>query len=368
MIEADRIDRLIFLDFLRGVAALYVSLFHLFVTIFNDSQLPGWLIKFNIFGHSGVTLFFLISGFSLSLTMKRHLGSPSPLTSFFISRSFRLLPFFYFMLALSVLKTIVFDKEFHGYIAILINMSMLYNLFFDAWTGIVLASWTLSIEFIFYIFFPLFYFYLMDINRLIFSIVFALFIGVTYAAIFQILNEDYDYRSDFIRGNFFTHLPTFFVGMLVYRVYSEKLYLVLGCDLRVFALFFGFIGLLITMQKGGAGLLSAIDNVFQISILYGMILLGLSGLSADNSLLREFQFIGKLSYSFYLWHIVVIYIYRELFFYIDGSLLPSVIKFMLSFLLVTLITLIVSKISYKYIELPGIRMGEYIKMKLIGNK
>jgi peptidoglycan/LPS O-acetylase OafA/YrhL len=86
------------LDNLRGLSAIYVVLFHTALVPTYRLPLPALLKNFVLFGGSGVLLFFAISGFSLSLTMPRHLTTATPALSYALSRFFRIAPLFYFLL------------------------------------------------------------------------------------------------------------------------------------------------------------------------------------------------------------------------------------------------------------------------------
>ena len=66
--------RLDFVDSLRGLAALYIVVFHTAAVPYPALEVPDWarLVVYN--GKSAVTLFFVVSAFSLCHTMKAHGG------------------------------------------------------------------------------------------------------------------------------------------------------------------------------------------------------------------------------------------------------------------------------------------------------
>ena len=61
--------RLEFLDALRGLAAAYVLMYHMVFVAQPNLALPRWVEKVAHAGGSGVTLFFIVSAFSLYYTM-----------------------------------------------------------------------------------------------------------------------------------------------------------------------------------------------------------------------------------------------------------------------------------------------------------
>lgn len=93
------IPRLDSLQRLRGIAALLVVLVHGFdlvdrVPEWRSSIAPYWLI--NDFGASGVDLFFVLSGFVMTLGLERE-GGPDRWRAFLVARALRILPLFWVM-------------------------------------------------------------------------------------------------------------------------------------------------------------------------------------------------------------------------------------------------------------------------------
>ena len=66
------VPRLGFLDSLRGFAAVYVLSMHLAFVPTPATPLPDIIRIPVLFGGTGVTLFFVMSAFSLCFTMDRH--------------------------------------------------------------------------------------------------------------------------------------------------------------------------------------------------------------------------------------------------------------------------------------------------------
>jgi peptidoglycan/LPS O-acetylase OafA/YrhL len=148
-------DRLQELDCLRGIAALAVVLFH-YTTRYDDlfgySQSP--IISFP-FGHYGVQLFFVISGFVIFMTLNRCKST----NDFVVSRFARLFPVYWFVVTVTYLTVVIFglkglDPYFLQYI---INLTMLQG--FVAVQDIDGVYWTLAWELQFYLFaYLVFYF------------------------------------------------------------------------------------------------------------------------------------------------------------------------------------------------------------------
>jgi len=144
------LERLHFLDALRGVAALAVFFAHACGLLF-----PGFNeVAFSRFdlGNFGVMLFFLCSGFIIPVSLERQ-GS---LRVFWLRRLFRLFPLYWLTIAILVIKGYAtgwrgFPASFFAYPLgyLMANMTMLQILF--GYPHMVGLAWTLMFELIFYI-------------------------------------------------------------------------------------------------------------------------------------------------------------------------------------------------------------------------
>jgi peptidoglycan/LPS O-acetylase OafA/YrhL len=130
------------IDGLRGLAALFVVLFH-----FTNGSNPYYGEAFAFpAGRHGVSLFFAISGFVISLT----LNSKNSLSDFIKARFIRLYPIFWVCLIFSFVITSLFGPSHKKVSAIdfLINFSMIPQ--FLGTKYVDGAAWTLQIELFFY--------------------------------------------------------------------------------------------------------------------------------------------------------------------------------------------------------------------------
>ena len=113
-VAADKRVHIAFVDGLRGVAALYVVLGHVYAytRVWAEPLLPKpvhVLLKFIDQGHSAVAVFIVISGFCLMMPLsRRQLGTPQGGTGRFLQkRARRILPPYYAALVLSILLVAV---------------------------------------------------------------------------------------------------------------------------------------------------------------------------------------------------------------------------------------------------------------------
>src|SRR5262245_61062587 len=97
------------LESLRGWAALLVVLYHLDgVVLASDAPLAGdpslpWALTYLRAGHSGVTLFFVLSAFLLARPfLHGRLPEPGATRRFYARRALRILPLYYTVLLIAV--------------------------------------------------------------------------------------------------------------------------------------------------------------------------------------------------------------------------------------------------------------------------
>jgi peptidoglycan/LPS O-acetylase OafA/YrhL len=134
------------LDALRGIAATLVMLFH-YTTRYD--QLFGHTTTLPVsvpWGHYGVNLFFMISGFVIFLTLHR-INRPM---DFVVSRFSRLFPAYWVAIALTFILThlLQLPGKTVGVDTAILNLFMIHGLFKVGHVDSV--YWTLEIELIFY--------------------------------------------------------------------------------------------------------------------------------------------------------------------------------------------------------------------------
>ncbi len=137
------------LDGLRGIAILSVLIHHF------DVHLPGWLD----WGPIGVRLFFLLSGYLITLSVWKLIqqsetsgGLWKAVGGFHLKRGVRLLPVLYIMLFVGALMGLPEIRE-----GILWHSTFLTNFYIlaqDEWPGAASHLWSLSVQEQFYVLWP----------------------------------------------------------------------------------------------------------------------------------------------------------------------------------------------------------------------
>ncbi len=360
--------RYVELDSLRGLAALIVVLHHLLNLWQADAEPASATIRSLLglvypFGTEAVILFFVLSGFVLSLPAIN--GKPQTYSTFLIRRIFRIYVPYLAALLVSVagafwLHGIVTRSIwFHQFWSEPVNWSLVgqHVLFlslsntdqFDP------PIWSLVYEMRISLIFPLLCGTVLQLKSR-WSLVIAG--GLT---LIPIVFERLVYHLD---GSAFDspHFAGLFVlGILLARE-RGRLGAWFRCRRRIARVLIGAASLWLFLFAGQlfvGATVHALD--FQRSLLYisqwitalgagGLMIVGLNSASCQRILFwRPIHFLGQVSYSLYLWHFVVLLYCVHLFY---GKVSPWAIL-CLTFAL----TMIVSWFSYRWIEVPSMNLG-----------
>src|SRR5262249_7690351 len=112
-----RVERIHWLDGIRGAAAMFVVLHHMWLTSwpsFPRDAGPWWL-GWLLYGHMAVAIFIVVSGFSLALVPIGNGGRLSGgVRRFLRRRAWRILPAYWAALVLSVLVTAILLRPDYG--------------------------------------------------------------------------------------------------------------------------------------------------------------------------------------------------------------------------------------------------------------
>lgn len=150
------VSRMHTLDLLRGICAFGVVVYHFMSwTGIVTPTLIASLLGF--FGLYGVSLFFMLSGYSLAVAYeKRFLTSidAATLTRFLKRRIARLLPLFLLVAVISVAGKLLVTHKPVDPIEVLANFFLLFGFLGPTHTPVI-GGWSIGIEVVFYLIFPL---------------------------------------------------------------------------------------------------------------------------------------------------------------------------------------------------------------------
>jgi peptidoglycan/LPS O-acetylase OafA/YrhL len=159
-VVAPRADkRLAGLDGIRGLAALYVVINHVFLRAFPGypvDHAPFWASWF-IYGRFAVVVFIVLSGFSLALSPARHGWRLDGVSAFAQRRARRILPAYWAALAFSLaVAWLIVPQPGHGMPdakSVLVNGLLVQNIV--AAHSPNAAFWSMAVEAQLYLAFPL---------------------------------------------------------------------------------------------------------------------------------------------------------------------------------------------------------------------
>lgn len=168
------------LDGIRAIAALMVMFYHFFQHLSSDNFVFNVFKKISIIGQTGVSLFFVLSGFLITRILLFNKTSDKYFSTFYIRRALRIFPLYYLFLILFyyVAPLIVdlpkssFSTQFYYWIY-LQNFANTFN-----WLSYGPPHfWSLAVEEHFYLFWPLIIYYL-DNKKVVFTILLLLVVAL----------------------------------------------------------------------------------------------------------------------------------------------------------------------------------------------
>lgn len=353
--------RLRFLDTARALAVLYVLIFH--VAGIWSLPYPKQMTQFIQSGGSGVVLFFVISGFSLCLTMQRHMESQSPRLSYATARIFRIAPLYYLLLIITIWRDAEFRDMLHEPAKVLASALLVFNLYPEYAKGIVWASWTIGVEIIFYAIFPVLYRILNNSQKRIAALIGASWATYALATFFTPHLSDEVQRS-FSYMNFPRNLAIFLSGMVAFDTYvllHRKIAAnQVSWGLMITAIGASLVTSFVILARLTWGKILFVDLGLIQAFSYSVLILGLSFLPnilAGNCIT---DFYSRVCYSAYLWHPLVIWALKDVYDFFYALEVAIWEKFGLSVLTTLVVLSAVSWTSYHLIERPGQKMGKLL--------
>lgn len=356
--------RLEFLDALRGLAAAYVVVYHMTLMPQPQLALPRWAEKFTLMGGTGVTLFFIVSAFSLYYTMPMRKSSTRPIASFYLHRFFRVAPLFYFLIVLSWLRDAWLFDVHHSVGAIAASATFIFNLFPMRQEGFVWAGWTIGVEMIFYALFPLIYARVRDRHQATAFVFGTLLLWYFIGLVLDYLIMPEGWRESILQWSTFKHFPIFATGIVLYYWFIDQDPADPAARSKGQAALLAGVFTYLALVQGWLPNILGNPYYFQ-AVAYGLMFVGLALYPWKLVVNRFTSFLGKVSYSVYLLHPTVVYLLIPVYRRIQEQQTDLTVGFLVCAALTFLILLPLAWIAYRVIELPGIRLGKKLEARWI---
>ncbi|TDO22521.1 acyltransferase family protein [Pedobacter duraquae] len=344
------------LDGVRGFAALMVIFFHIAQDTDNSSLLLKFLHKPGSFGQTGVTLFFVLSGFLITRILLEAKLTGNYFSNFYIRRSLRIFPLYYLGLIVYLVAqpyfvnghTTKFQHNWY-YWVYLQNIAQTFNWDIKGPSHF----WSLAVEEHFYLVWPIIVYYTANKNLLkVLVIIFVV------SMLTKIGLSHYGYGSFYFT---FTNMDCLGFGAFaalnhIYKWINVKHLLYLAPTALVLLVVNWWV-------LGGQGN----NNIYVfklplISLLYMMMIILLT--EKDTILngffrLKFLRFTGKISYGLYVYHPLCIGFAMSHF---------KTNDFVFTFILIITSTYLLSYLSYYSFEIWFIKLKDrFTKVQLVHN-
>lgn len=347
------------LDVFRGLAALSVCAVHFTYDSFFHKYFARGLF---------VQLFFTLSGFVIAYNYHNNLNSFKNFLQFTIKRFKRLYPLHLFFLLLFLFIEIIkyfskiqFEVNFSNQPFEINNFKNFFlNLFFlQHYAGVNnfnSPSWSISVEMILYLYFGLIL--LVFTRKTLLTYLYFFYI------VFFILFLNKSYGSSFSNSAFFSGLYSFSIGYIFFLLFEKKtVNNFFTGKLYIDIIFYIFI----TIFLFEIFYFNLIKEIYIYSLIFGLLIFFSCFLNKNFFLFKVFFnnffiFLGKISYSIYMSHLLIFFLFDNTLKYIikfetkinlygNNVLDLNSYEANLFSILIYILTVIFSNFTYKNIEM-----------------
>jgi peptidoglycan/LPS O-acetylase OafA/YrhL len=340
------------LNGLRGLAALIVFLCHA-VGFFNNGLLSHFLL---FDGAAAVVLFFILSGYSLSIKYVSDPDKRFNILSYIIKRFFRLYPSYIAgLVVILALRYFVFQPGMMVGLSDWVNSKwlelprikeiILYSLIIGAKTNLINSTMgAMFYLIVMSVIFPILIIPLRKINSKI-----GIFILLTLSYVVA------------VKIHIFVYLPLFVIGGIMAKYHNNILIFLKGKQINRF---FSIIILLIAVFLFNIRFCAPVFFGYNSFPEHGLLVDTITSLGclvlmhyalSDNRLTsfllnKQLNYIGKISYLFYILHFPILLT-------ITSIVYPLLHNIYISILLSLVATIIASSVLYKFVEKPFSKLG-----------
>lgn len=340
---------------LRFFAAFGIIGYH--STLGRTERFPDFL---RLFIHNlpiCVDFFFIISGFLITFLLLKEKERQQNISTwkFYFRRALRIFPLYYIVIGIAYLENnaIAEIAGFNKYLFLAGNFSMIEN---NQWPDLILSPlWSICIEEHFYLFAPILLSMLP--NKHISKAFLAV---IVFSILFRIYAFGMDVSWMYLYCHTLSRLDVIAIGGLLGYLYFKQQ---LNFKSPPFLSLLIIVGIIVLMGTIDFSDFTTIVDVavkryfivIPFAILFALVVVSLKTdflfkRISDNSILN---YLGKISYGLYMYHMIVISLLSRTEFFKHSPIL--------SFVFIVTITCFISSISFELIEKPILRLRNQFK-------
>ena len=364
---AKDIRHLDYIDALRGYAILGVIAVH---TSQSVPQLEWPLRLLADQGARGVQLFFVVSALTLMLSWNERGDGVLP---FYVRRLFRIVPMFWLAMVLFVavqasgLPITYWPPLSISWSSVLATATFTFGLHPQTIRSLVPGGWSIADEMTFYLLLPLLVVALRSWTATALAIVAAVCLSMLLAALalYGWFYPDLDRGlvEQFVFASFPNQFPAFLAGILVFHLLRafpgapSRAALQLGLIVSIAAMAaIPFIAMAPHSRLMHATYLMPIVYTVPFALCTWCLAKGGGRVMANQAI----RYVGKVSYSAFFLHFLVLGLLVYLGPYPHGTSVPGWLQFATLLALAVVLTIAVSSVTFRLVEAPMIRVGRQL--------
>lgn len=349
-LETTNTTRIASLDYLRGLLAVSVMVYH--YASWSGVELGAATVLGRL-GVYAVSTFYILSGLSLGLVYRGRINGRGDVFAFVIKRVFRIFPLYWLTLCLAIALALVHSLTSGQAYApdgwrLFLNFSLLFG-FVEPTAYLTTGAWSIGNEMVFYALFPLIL-WVAEKSRWAFTVLLSLTIGIGFLFAYVWLDSSIPLADQWsVYINPFNQLLLFVAGIAL--AYMQPAQTTKG----------RFIGalMLLTACAVFAALPATGDQIVLVTgamrlVFFALCVMAVGGIYLSRLSLRGggmiLSFLGEGCYSIYLLHPVVagvvVGVGRKL-----GIAAP------VGYDLAVPATLLVAWMTYRWLERPMMLVG-----------
>ncbi len=352
-----------FLDALRALAVLGVMAVHCAKMV--DSAFP--LVRYAWAGTYGVQLFFMISAFTIFLTLERSSKREKHVfKNFFIRRILRIVPMFWIA---SVLYCFVPGRETYqqafdiGFVNYFLTAILQHGWTPYSLNSVVPGGWSIAVEATFYLIAPVLFLVVTTWRRAAVLLLVSLLLcaalngllSYTIARDLVFVDMDPQLIRFFHQRWFPSQLPVFAFGLLCYLIWRN---MPAGFSRRRNGVIFLIASLFIVNASVGSNGLALLPEQACFALGFVFLVLGLAIFPWQPIVNGFTSYLGRISYSFYLLHFCLLALAGMI---VSRLHVPAGLPtFAALYVLTFLFTIPAATLTAHFIEQPFVRLSTRI--------